>query len=938
MRLILAGLASALLALGVAGQAVAQTKIPPIDYHERVLANGLHVYSVLDRTTPNVAVQMWYGVGARNDPAGRSGFAHLFEHLMFKAKRDMPAEYFDRLTEDVGGENNASTDDDYTNYYEVVPAGRLERILWAEAERLGGLVVDQAAFKSERAVVEEELRQRVLADPYGRLFQLDVPEASFRVHPYHRPSIGSIADLEAASLADVRAFHATYYRPDNASLIVVGNFDPARLDAWVDKYFGPIRRPERPIPEVTAVEPARTHPVTVDAYGPDVPLPAVVLSYPAPQAASTDAAALTVLEAVLSTGKSSRLYQALVYRDAVAQTVSAEADLRRQAGLFTVSAVLAAGRTPDQGIAALDAELARVRDAPVSAAELAAARNQLLAGVLQGRETISGRAEDIGQAIVVEGDAGRVNSDVAALQAVTPADVQRVARAWLVDRRRVVIRYRAERQRPRGQKDTLVQDSPRVAARPLPPIKAPVVVAAPPDQRQAPPPPGPPQPVDLPTPTGQTLDNGLRVIVAHTGSAGMVTATLAIRGGSASDPKGLDGLTAMAADLLTQGTTAHSAAEIAAASEALGDTLGADVAKDMTTVSLTGLSDTLPQSLPMLADVTRRPVFAQGELDRLRTQKLDAFTVSLSDPGDVAARAAGRAVFGDGPYGHTEDGSPASLKRIDREAVEAQYRRLFRPDNAILVLTGDIEPAAAFALARQAFGDWARPAEPPPAPPEDIPPPAPRILAVDVPGAGQAAVTIAGRSIQRGDADYYPVAVANAVLGGGYSARLNVEVRIKRGLSYGAESNVRAGRAVGRFTATAQTRNDAAGTVAGLMLDQIKALGAAPASQAEIDAREASLTGEYGRHAATSAGLAGDIARYAIYGVDLGEIAGFAQRVEAVTPAQAQAAAGKLVDPAGLSVVVAGDAGVFLPDLKRRFPNVALVKAADLDADVPARP
>src|SRR5260221_6171310 len=221
-------------------------EVPPIVYKERTLANGLKVFSSLDRTTPNVTVQVWYGVGSKDDPQGRSGFAHLFENMMFKATRDLPPESFDRLTEDVGGQNNAFTEDDTTAYYEVIPANHLQRLIWAESERMGSLVVDEANFKSERSVVEEELRQRVLADPYGRFLRLLIPSNSYAVHPYKRPGIGSIADLDAASLDDVRAFHATYYRPDDAALIVIGNFDEAELNRWVDQYFGAIKTPGTP--------------------------------------------------------------------------------------------------------------------------------------------------------------------------------------------------------------------------------------------------------------------------------------------------------------------------------------------------------------------------------------------------------------------------------------------------------------------------------------------------------------------------------------------------------------------------------------------------------------------------------------------------------------------------------------------------------------------
>jgi zinc protease len=933
MRTVVAGLA-ALALISIGCPAAAQTKVPPIAYHERVLANGLHVYAVLDRTTPNVAIQMWYGVGAKNDPAGRSGFAHLFEHLMFKGTRDMPPEFMDRLTEDVGGANNASTDNDYTNFFEVVPAGHLQRLLWAEAERLSSLVVDEANFKSERAVVEEELRQRVLADPYGRLFELAVPAASFDVHPYHRSPIGSIADLEAASLDDVRAFHATYYRPDNASLIVVGNFDPAKLDAWIDRYFAPIARPAWPIPKITAVEPPRTAPRTLDAYGPDVPLPAVVMTYPAPDAASSDAAALDVLDAAMTAGAASRLYQSLVYRQQLAQNVFSQPDLRRQPGVFMVGAILAAGKTPDQGAAALQAEIDRLRDAPISADELATAKNQLIAGVLRNRETIESRGLEIGQAITVEGDAAKVNSDITDLEAVTAADVQRVARTWLVDQRRVLIRYRPERERPAGRLDEPAQDASKLVTAPLvAPPGAPVPFALPPDQRQAPPPPDAPAPVTLPQPVERTLANGLRVIVARTGDLPIVSAELSIRGGAAMDPKGLAGLTSIAAGLLPEGTSSRSASQIAQAVEAQGGSLAASASSDEAGVSLSGLSATLPSSLTILADVVRHPAFAQDELDRLRQQRLDALSVALSQPESLAELVSARTVFADGPYGHPADGDPASLARIDRAAVLSQYQRLFRPDNAVLVLTGDVEPRTAFALAQKAFGDWARPAEPLAALPPIGPPPAPRVVVIDLPGAGQAAVALVGRSIGRDDPAFYAVTVADAVLGGGYSARLNEEVRVKRGLSYGTGSQVEAHRQVGRFYAFAQTRNDAADQVAGLMLDEVRRLGAVAAPTGEFEARKASLTGEFGRAAATSLGIAGYLARYANLGVDPAEVDRFTAQIEAVSPAEAQDGAGKLVDPAALSVLVVGDAQAFLPALKQRFANVEVIKASALDLD-----
>lgn len=939
LRLALASaVAVSTLVTGASAQTVApaasRAAVPRIPFKVRTLANGLKVFSALDRSTPNVSVQVWYDVGGKDDPQGRSGFAHLFEHIMFKGTRNMPDEFLDRLTEDVGGQNNAFTAEDMTAYHEVIPANHLERLLWAEAERMSSLTVNDANFRSEREVVKEELRQSTEANPYGRFFSIQIPDASFSVHPYKRPVIGSIADLDSATLKDVQAFHDTYYRPDNANLIVVGNFDEAQLNAWVDRYFGPITRPSTPIPRVTAVEPARTGPREFTGYGPTVPLPAVGLSFLIPSAPNPDAPALSVADAILSAGKSSRLYRDLVYQSQVATSVNSQADLRQQPGLFLLYAILAGGKTPEQGIQALRAELAKLRDASVSAAELARAKNQLIANALEERETINGRAMGIGNAVVLERDAERVNTRLAALQAVSAADVQRVARKYLVDERRVTMRYLDASARPKG---AVVP----VASPPSPPVAAATAPGAPAaptttvSARQAPPQPGPTLPVRPPAPVQRVLANGLTVIVAKTSDLPLVTASLTVRSGATADPQGLAGLAGVTAALLPQGTTTRSAPQIADAVEALGGSITASSSFDGSDLTLTVLADQLPTALPILADVARHPAFAQAELDRLRTQKLDALSVTLKTPGGLASLAAWPAIWGGSAYGHVAGGTPASLVRITRADVTALYGRQFRPDNAVLVITGGIAPGQAFALAERAFGDWVRPSAPLAAPSAGIPIKAPRVIAIDLPGAGQAAVTVVAPSIRRSDPAYYPARVANAVLGGGYSARLNQEVRIKRGLSYGAGSSLSTLRDAGLFRASAQTKNASAGEVATLMLDMVKSLGEQPIAPAEVDPRKAALIGAFGRETEQSSGLADLLGNGALYGVPLSETTQYVARVQAVTPEQARAAARLAVDPARATLIIVGEASAFLPDLKRRFPNVEVIPAAALDLDSP---
>lgn len=440
---------SLLLSAGGFGLVTLAQTMPRLAYRDRTLANGLRVLTVEDHASPTVAIQVWYKVGSKDDPEGRSGFAHLFEHMLFKGTKNMKDEMMDRLTEDVGGINNASTWDDFTNYYEVVPSNYLETLLWAEADRMGSLNVDEKNFKSERDVVKEEFRSRVLAPPYGRLFYA-IEKQSFTLHPYRRPGIGSIEELDAATLDDVKAFHSTFYRPDNATLVVVGDFEPKQIDAWIDKYFTRVAKPDRPMPRVTVKEPERTAEKRVNEYAANVPLPAVALTYLAPPVASPDAAALDVAESILSSGESSRLYQSLVYQQQVAQEAFAQADLREQPGLFILGAILASEKKPEEGERALLAELKKMQDTPVSAAELDKAKLQLVTNELRERETSNGKAFALARAAVLLGDAARVNTDIEKLQAVTAADIQRVMRKYFTDTNRVVITYQAEAARPKA--------------------------------------------------------------------------------------------------------------------------------------------------------------------------------------------------------------------------------------------------------------------------------------------------------------------------------------------------------------------------------------------------------------------------------------------------------------------------------------------------------
>jgi zinc protease len=407
------------------------------------LANGLVVLAVPEPAAATVAVQLWYRVGAKNDPVGRSGFAHLFEHLMFKSTRYMKSETFDRLTEDVGGQNNAYTSEDVTVYQNEVPANHLERLLWAEAERLSNLQVDQANFDSERLVVKEELRQRVLADPYGRFFE-SLVTLNYEKHPYQRPVIGSIEDLDRATLEEVRNFHSTWYRSDNAVLVVAGGFEPAQLDVWVDRYFAGLVRPSAALPRVNIVEPPRRADKRVQLRAPNVPLPAVALLWKGPALNHADAPALRIASALLSAGDSSRLNEVLVYQKQWAQQAGFSADLSAEAGMLTAYAISAAGASLARIERGLIAEIERLARGPISAAKLDKVRTQWVTGNLARRQTPAGQAAAVAQALVLNGDVRYAERELPMLLAVTAADVQRVLKRHVLTQRRVSLHYSAE--------------------------------------------------------------------------------------------------------------------------------------------------------------------------------------------------------------------------------------------------------------------------------------------------------------------------------------------------------------------------------------------------------------------------------------------------------------------------------------------------------------
>lgn len=410
---------------------------PPLSFRVTTLKNGLRVITHEDRSAPVVNLQVWYHVGSKDERPGRTGFAHLFEHLMFKGSKNVGPEEHTELIKSIGGVDNAYTTEDVTVYWQTFPSNYLEMVLWLEADRMASLAITEENFRSEREVVKEERRLRIENPPYGRVIELLYANA-FDVHPYKHIVIGSMEDLNAATVEDVREFFETYYVPNNATLVIAGDFDTRQALAWVEKYFGNIPRGKRPIPRVTVKEPPKTREKRLTERM-NVPLPAFVAGYYMPEESHPDAYPLKIISRILSAGQSSRLYRKLVYEQRIAAAAFGGGNFTEHPNLFFTLAILNPGRTPEEAEKAIVEELERLKTELVPARELEKAKNQMVAEILFARQSNQGKAEALGRAAVLLKDPARVNTEVQRLLAVTPEEIRRVAQRYFTETNRIVL-------------------------------------------------------------------------------------------------------------------------------------------------------------------------------------------------------------------------------------------------------------------------------------------------------------------------------------------------------------------------------------------------------------------------------------------------------------------------------------------------------------------
>ena len=910
------------------GEPMADLSAPKIEYTMWTLDNGLRVIAIPDASTSTVTTSLWYDIGSKLDPEGRSGFAHLFEHILSRKTENMPYNMIYGLTADIGGTRNASNWIDRTNYYEQVPAEYLETMLWTHRERMANVVVDEEVFETERGVVKEELRQRVLAPPYGRLQRFVVPENAYDTMPHRRPGIGSIEELDSATLDDARAFYEAYYGPDTATLIVAGNFQMDHLKSLVDEYFADIPPRANPvdlaIPEREAVP---TGPRTIAVTAPNVPLPVVGGVWKGPPVTDPDAAALEVLDAIMTRGDNSRLDAALVRSGQAVEAVSG-VSMFREAGQIVSYAVVSDPSGMDTAAATLEVEIERLRSEPVTAAELAEAKSEIVASTLRRRETARGRAFELGEALVSSGDPDFADKRLDEITRVTAADVQRVASKWLDPNKRVWMTYTT------GEDDQsqYANPVPMPEFRTLPPATGEIRQVKAEGERMAPPGPADKPMVAAPDIVEGNLSNGIPVVAVQTGDVPIASITMLVPGGSKTDPRAKAGLAQLAASLADKGVGDMDGADIAARFESLGASFGGGAGSDGISFSLTAPVANLAEAGELAAQIVRGATYPQDEFERERKRAIDGLQVSMKEPGSLANYVARVAMYGDAPYGSQPGGTAQSLAAITRDDLVAYRQSYFHPKAMQIVVSGGIDPQAAMKVAEGMFGDWTVAGAPGAVPTQAAgPQERPRTIVVDMPDAGQAAVIAAVRAPARTGDDYYALELANSVLGGGSSGRLFDEIRTKRSLSYGAYSGFGDRADASVLQASAQTKNDTADEVAQIFLNEFERLGTEPFDDDLLAKRRLYMSGGYARALETSGGFNAILATLLQQGLEPAEAARYAARLDAVDGDAASIAARTYVDPAKTTIVVVGDADQFLDGLKAFRENVEVIPADQLD-------
>lgn len=935
-------------ALAGAAQPASAVRLPELAFEKYVLPNGLQVILHEDRSTPIVAVNIWYHVGSKNERPGKTGFAHLFEHMMFQGSQHHDDDYFGPLQQ-AGGQLNGSTNQDRTNYWQTVPSNYLELALWMESDRMGFLLpaMSQEKLDNQRDVVRNERRQSYENRPYGLAYEVLLAGMYPPEHPYSWPTIGSMADLAAASREDVADFFRRYYHPGNASLCIAGDFDPATARRLVDKYFGVLPAG----PPVAKVAPPPVAPLEQDLrvqMTDRVGLARVYLAWRSVPLYAADDAELDVLADILAGGKTSRLYRRLVRDLQIAQDVQAAQNSREVDGSFLVIATARPGRELAELNAVILEEIARLQAEPPAAEEVARAVARHESSVVRQLQSVGGfggRADQLNLFNIYAGDPGFLQQDFQRYVQVDPAGVQRVAQRYLGAKKMVLevvpgadTTLQPDPREPAAQaRETLAQ---AYRESPLPPAAE---IPVDEDRRQLPAG-GPPPGFTLPPIHHRELRNGMRVLVVENHELPGVSLNMLFPVGTSSDAPERTGLVDLMAAVWVEGTATRSSEQIADALADVGARLSVSADWDTSGARLFTLKRTLPAALDVFADVLQNPAFPADEFERQRDMAIGRLLQVRNEPNALANLALGAKLYGpEHPYGRPEYSTERNLRAIRRDDLEAFYRSHVRPDLATLIAVGDITADEIAGELERALGGWQAAGSPPqPAFPPLLAAGPTSITLVDKPGAAQSVITVCLVGADRKTPDYHSLTVMNAILGGQFSSRLNMNLREDKGYTYGARTAFdwrvhQPGPFVAR--ASVQTAVTAAALVE--FLKEIEGLlGGRPVGADELEFNKNYLTRGYPARFETPSDMAGQLETLVQFQLPDDYFNTVLPGILAVSADDVVRVARKYLDLERLAVIVVGDRSRIEAEL-RGLPigqNLQVVQFDDQFRLVPAGP
>jgi zinc protease len=886
------GLAAALAAQAVTGTA-ATADLPELKFEKYVLGNGLQVILHEDHSLPNAAVNVWYHVGSKNEKPGRTGFAHLFEHMMFQGSANHDGDYFLPLQK-IGGQVNGSTNNDRTNYWENVPGDQLELALFLEADRMGWLLpaMTQEKLDNQRDVVKNEKRQgnnRPYAKSRELLLNLMYPAG----HPYSWTVIGSMEDLSAASREDVADFFRLYYAPNNASLSVAGDFDPVQVKAWIAKYFGPIP-PGRPVDRLESWIPQLEGERRAKAED-NVELPRLYMQWHSPGWYQAGDAEFDLLADIVASGKTSRLYQTLVYEKRIAQDISASQSSNEMSGIFGITATAAPGHDLAELEAAIDAELRVLLAKGVTEREVDLARTRQETNAVRELQQIGGfggKADRLNRYNVLVGNPGWLQDDLARYAAADAASVNRWMRRHLdLDRRGVLWIV------PQGK----------------------LVATADVDRSQLP---TGATPATFTSPVVQTttLPNGLQLHLVEKHDLPLVEVRLVVKAGWADDPLDRQGASALTAEMLDEGVKGRSALALSEAIESIGADLSAGSDFDGTQVSLNVLRRQLDAGLVLLADVALRPTFPADEFERIRQNYRGRQQQESVQPQAQAMNEFRRRTFGHGhPYAQPASGvgTRQTLDALTRSDLVSFHGSWFVPNNAAVVVVGDLTLDEARAAVTRTFGKWAAAPLPDRTSLPESAYDGPRVVVIDRPGAEQSQIMGGYVDMSRRDPDYLGFEVLNSAFGAQFASRINLNLREDKGYTYGVRSQLAGYRHAGLFVMSAPVQTSATAASITELLNEMKLIrGEKPLVGEELADSRNRLVQGFPQRFTTFGGIARQLADLLLADLSLDEWQTYARRVEALGEDELAGVVQRHLDPSRVVWVIVGDWTVIAEDLR----------------------